>query len=89
MRQRVELEQGCEERRLLFHQRLDVCRELDRRARGGGGGCTDGAITTALAVTVATPAMRTERAEIFITALSSFGIPDLDETYARFAGCVS
>ena len=30
---------------------------------GGGGGCTDGAIATALAVSVATPAMRTERAE--------------------------
>ena len=55
---------------------------------GGGGGCTDGAIATALAVTVATPAMRTERAEIFITALSSFGIPDLDENLRGFAGCV-
>ena len=46
------------------------------------------AITTALAVTMATPAMRTERAEIFVPALSSFGIPDLDKTYAEVAGCV-
>ena len=52
-------------------------------------GCTDGAITTALAVTVATPAMRTERAEIVITAPSSFGIPDLDETYAGLLAGVS
>jgi hypothetical protein len=45
-------------------------------------------MTTALAVTVARPAMRTERAEIFIKALSSFAIPTWMKTYAGFAGCV-
>jgi hypothetical protein len=36
--------------------------------RGGGRGCTDGATKTALAVTVATPAISAARAEILIRA---------------------
>ena len=44
-------------------------------AWGAGGGCTDGAIATALAVIVATPAMRTERAEIFTATPSRLAGP--------------
>jgi hypothetical protein len=42
---------------------------------GGGRGCTDGAIKTALAVTVETPAMSAARAEIFMMALYVFWNP--------------
>jgi hypothetical protein len=48
---------------------------------GDGSGCTDGAAAVAVMVSVATPAMRTERVEIFMAFLPNYR-PDLVETYA-------
>ena len=53
-----------------MRQRLDVRDQLDRPVRvavRGRSGWTDGAIATALAVSVAAPAMRIERVEIFMS----------------------